>query len=395
MAKVTGSIELRQRKNGPKWYARYRLPSGAQRTKLLGPAWTKKRGRPPAGYYTERTAQAALDAILTDARRGEIHDPGDKSGKTFGDAVAEWLLYVETERERAPSTIRDYRNTANGALVSEFGEETPLEQIDQDRIDAYRQRQLIEGKPSRRTVQKRMVLLHGIFKRARQLRWIGENPAENVERVQLKRSGEFNVLTVEQAEAVARAAESDQVAAAIIVAAYTGLRTGELRALRWGDVDFATSNLHVRRNLPVGGGEGLPKSGKVRSVPLMDDAARELDRLSRREHFTGPTDRVFCNDVGRALGEETLRDALYEALTAAGIDRTTFPAGRGFRFHDLRHTYGTLAVQVYPVADVKAYMGHAQLATTELYAHHVPKRNAAGALTEFVNAQKQAAESVP
>ena len=72
-----------------------------------------------------------------------------------------------------------------------------------------------------------------------------------------------------------------------------------------------------------------------------------------------------------------MRKALYDALSAAGIDRKAFPAGEGFRFHDLRHTYGTLAVQVYPVADVKAYMGHAQLATTELYAHHVPKHNAA------------------
>src|SRR4051812_12945967 len=127
----------------------------------------------------------------------------------------------------------------------------------------------------------------------------------------------------------------------------------------------------------------------------MDDAARELDRLSRREQFTAPSDRVFCDAVGSALGEDTLRKALYTALSSARIDRKAFPAGGGFRFHDLRHTYGTLAVQVYPVADVKAYMGHAQLATTELDAHHVPKRNAADALTEFVNAQKQADDSVP
>jgi hypothetical protein len=86
--------------------------------------------------------------------------------------------------------------------------------------------------------------------------------------------------------------------------------------------------------------------------------------------------------VGDALGEDALRKALYDALSEAGNDRKAFPAGEGFRFHDLRHTYGTLAVQVYPVADVKAYMGHAQLATTELYAHHVPKHNAAVALTD-------------
>ena len=308
MANVSGHIELISRKRGDQWYAKYRLPSGRQVKKRLGPAWTEKDGRPPAGYFTRKTAQAELDAILTDARRGEIHDPGDNSGKTFEDAVAEWLRYVEDERERAPSTLRDYRNTAEGALTTEFGAETPVGKIDQDRIDRYRQRLLTEGKLSRRTVQKQMVLLHGIFKRARQLRWIGENPAENVERVQLKRSGEFNVLTVEQVEAVARAAEDELTAAAIKVAAYTGLRTGELRALRWGDVDFATANLHVRRNLPVGGGEGLPKSGKVRSVPLMDHAARELDSLSRRPHFVGPTDRVFCSQTGDALGEDRLAE---------------------------------------------------------------------------------------
>ena len=391
MSKASGTVQLVGRKRGDKWYARYRI-NGDQKMQLLGPAWNEK-GRPPDGYFTRTTAKAALDALLTDVRRGEIPTPGER-GRTFGDAVAEWLRYIEDERERNPSTVRDYRNTANGALTNEFGSETPLEQIDQDRIDAFRRRLLTEGNLSRRTVQKQMVLVHGIFKRARQLRWIRENPAENVERVQLKRPGGFNVLTVEQVEAVARVAESDLYAAAIKVAAYTGLRTGELRALRWGDVDFASSNLHVRRNLPVGGGEGLPKSGKVRSVPLMDEAARELGKLSRREHFVEPNHRVFCSLEGDALVDDALRKALYDALSAAGIDRKEFPAGEGFRFHDLRHTYGTLAVQVYPVADVKAYMGHAQLATTELYAHHVPKHNAAEALSEFVGSQQNVSQSV-
>ena len=391
MANVSGSVQLIKRKRGVKWYAKYRLPSGRQRMKLLGPAWTEREGRPPAGHYTRKTARAALDAILTDARRGEIHDPGDNSGKTFGDAVAEWLRYVEEERARSTSTLRDYRIIASNSLLPEFGAETPLEEVTEERINGYRQRLLTEGKLARRTVQKKLAALHGVLKRATQLRWVRQNAAENVERVQLKWSGEFNVLTVEQVEAVARAAEGEQFAAAIIVAAYTGLRTGELRALRWGDIDFASATVHVRRNLPAGGEERLPKSGKVRSVPLMDDAARELDQLSRREHFVGPADRVFCSETGGVLPEDTLRKALYEALSEAGIDRKAFPAGSGFRFHDLRHTYGTLAIQVYPVADVKAYMGHAQLATTELYAHHVPKHNAAEALTEFVNAQKEAA----
>jgi integrase len=388
MAQVSGHIKLVKRKRGDQWYAKYRLPSGKQIERKLGPAWTE-RSRPPAGYYTRKMAEAELAGILTDARRGELPDPGDRSGKTFGDAVAEWLRYVEHEKARRPSTLRDYRNAANGSLLPEFGEDIPLEAITEECIDAFRARLLSEGRLSRRTVQKLMVLMHGIFKRSKALKWVRDNPADGVERVNVARSGEFNVLSVQQVEAVARKADG-MFAAAVIVAAYTGLRTGELRALRWRDVDFAGATVHARRNMPAGGEEDSPKSGKVRSVPLMDDAARALDGLSRRERFTGPDDRVFPTSTGGMLGEDTLRDALYEAMKGAKIDRKGFPARGGFTFHDLRHTFGTLAVQVFPLHDVQAYMGHADIQTTMRYAHHVPKHDAARLFTESVQREKGA-----
>jgi integrase len=56
-------------------------------------------------------------------------------------------------------------------------------------------------------------------------------------------------------------------------------------------------------------------------------------------------------------------------------------------FHDLRHTFGTLAVQVWPVTDVQAYMGHADIKTTMRYVHHVPKHDAAKRFSEFVASQ--------
>lgn len=116
--------------------------------------------------------------------------------------------------------------------------------------------------------------------------------------------------------------------------------------------------------------------------------ARALDALSRRDEFTAPGDYVFAGVTGGPLPENALRDGLYAAMKAAGIDRKAFRGKQGFTFHDLRHTFGTLAVQVWPMSDVKAYMGHANVATTELYAHHVPKRNAAAALTALVDAQR-------
>ena len=69
----------------------------------LGPAWTE-RGRPPAGYYTKRAAEAWLRDVMDEARRGTL--PGMvRTGATFADAAAEWLRYIEQERGRKASTI--------------------------------------------------------------------------------------------------------------------------------------------------------------------------------------------------------------------------------------------------------------------------------------------------
>lgn len=121
------------------------------------------------------------------------------------------------------------------------------------------------------------------------------------------RSGDFAVLTPAEVEALGRAAATEQDAAIFLTAAYTGLRLGELRGLRWRDVNFAKRIVHVRRNVPAGGSERVPKSGKVRSVPLVDRAAQVLDDLSRREHWTSPDDFVFPNALGAPFDHNRLR----------------------------------------------------------------------------------------
>lgn len=304
------------------------------------------------------------------------------AGRTFADACAEWLRYVEHDRQRAPSTLRDYRNVVKGSLLPEFGAETALEQVTTERIDTFRARLLAEGCLTRRSAQKVMVLLYGILKRAKRCKWIATNPAEDVERISVKRSGDFNVLSPLQVEAVARAAANAQDAAIFTVAAFTGLRLGELRALRWGDVDFANRTIIVRSSY-THGAPGRPKSGKVRSVPLIDQAARALDGLSRREHFTGVDDLVFASDVGRPFDDGPLRERFYAALARTGLGHLR-EKDEPIVFHDLRHTFGTLAAATWPLHDVQGYMGHADIQTTMLYVHHVPKAEAADQLTRAV-----------
>src|SRR6202035_2757066 len=99
---ISGHVMLREGKRKPVYYLKYRLPDGRQIKRRLGFAWSE-RGRVPAGYFTRRMAEEQLQAILTDARRGTL--AGMKTtGATFADASAEWLRYVEQDRDVKPST---------------------------------------------------------------------------------------------------------------------------------------------------------------------------------------------------------------------------------------------------------------------------------------------------
>lgn len=366
MPRVTGSIVTVERNSGPVLFIKARDRTGRQIKKRLG----------PEADWSKRKRQDALRDFLTDLGRSP-DGPADEI--TIGDAALAWLAYVEHEKARAPSTVSDYTNTVNGSILPHFGKDKPLSTIEREDVDEFRLA-LLE-RVSRRTAQKTLVLLYGLLKYAKRRRWLIDNPAEDAERVTVKRRTEFAVLDPDEVAAVVRQA-SEPAATAIVVSAFTGLRLGELRSLKWRDVDFTNRLLHVRRSV-WRTTEGTPKSGKARSLPLDDLAARPLDLLSRREHFTAPNDLVFCTPHGSKLDEGELRDGLYEAMKQAGIDRDR-GTGKLFVWHDLRHSYGTLAVQIYDPMEVKHYMGHAQFATTEIYLHHRPKPDAAGKLDRLV-----------
>lgn len=385
---VSGSVFQRQRKRGPVWYAKWRV-NGRQHKKLIGPVWTE-RGRPPQGVYTRKMAEAALQAILTDARRGAYDDPITGPGMTLKAACEAWLTYVEHDKGRASTTVGDYRRTCRNHFWPAFGEDTTVQKISKRDVERFRARLLNESQMTRASIHKVLVLLHGCMKYAKRQGWIQANPCEDVERVTLKRSGDFNVLTVEEVHAVMRAAESEQDAAIFAVAAFAGLRMGELRALRWRDVDFANQTLHVRGNY-THREERTPKSGKVRAVPLIDLAAARLDGLSRRELFTLPGDLVFCNALGSYVGEGDLRRRFYTALRVAGLGHKRTEA-KPITFHDLRHTFGTLAVKVWDLPTVQGYMGHSDISTTMGYVHHVPKTEHADQLSRLVGQTSEASD---
>jgi hypothetical protein len=182
----TGHVFRVERSRGPQWYAKYRLADGRQVQKRLGPAWTD-RGRPPTGYFTKRLAEAWLRDVLVSARRGTLAGQV-ATGATFADAAAEWLRYVELDRQRKPSTLEGYRAIVRSQLLPTFGS-MPLESITTEAIERWLS--TMGGAASSRT--KALVLLHGILKRARKVWGLQMNAAAEVEKPPLRPSGDIQV----------------------------------------------------------------------------------------------------------------------------------------------------------------------------------------------------------
>lgn len=375
MATVSGHVKLAKRKRGDVFYLKYRGSSGKQAEKRLGPAWTG-RSRPPAGYFTRRMAEDALSALLTDIRRGEAPDPGVASKATFRDAAAEYLRYVGEVRKIDARTLDDYRGVVDRYLLEEFGDR-PIEAITADDIDSYKEARIKEGKLSNRTIVRHLTVLHGIFKRAKRVWGLGENPAsaDLVERPKVVYTGEFDTFDRDEIELLVAAASTDRDAVLYRAAAFTGLRTGELLALRWEQVDFIGGLLHVRRTWDYKHKvEKVPKGKKVRSVPLMPEMIDAFAALKDRGQFTADADLVFCSEVGEHLDYFEHLARYKAALAKAGL--------REVRFHDLRHVFGSAAITTLDPYAVQSYMGHQHYSTTQRYLHHKPRREDAARLAD-------------
>ena len=372
----SGHVFRVERKRGPVWYAKYRLPDGRQVQRKIGPAWTE-RGRPPAGYFTKRTAEEWLRDVLDEARRGTL--PGMvRTGATFADAAAEYLRYVEHDRgasrRRCRATARRSKRTCCRRLAS-----SPIEAITTEGIERW----IATVGRSPRTRNKLLILLHGIFGRARKLYGLPGNPVADVEKFPQRRSGDIEVFSPEEVWALVRAAASEQDAAIYLTAAFTGLRRGELLALRWRDVDFA--------------GLGDPRPGELRRG-CADDAevgqgALGADGLGRRAALarlgaarvssTGDDDLVFVGELGDYLDGSALRRRYKAALARAGL--------RPLRFHDLRHTFGTRMIAKADIRRVQEWMGHADIQTTMKYLHYAPREEDAALVAEAFRLDEPAA----
>nr|WP_235497334.1 site-specific integrase [Aeromicrobium sp. Leaf272] len=152
-------------------------------------------------------------------------------------------------------------------------------------------------------------------------------------------------------------ARSTHLADVILIAGWTGLRWGELRAVRVSDLEeIPTPVLVVRRSQTEGRPVKVPKSGRARRVPIAD---RVLPLLRSMAADKGPGDLLITTPRGAQLHVTAFKRA---------TDWTSL--GRGRRIHDLRHTAACLwLARGVELATVQAWMGHSSVATTNRYVH--------------------------
>ena len=406
---------LRQRATGPFWYGKWSR-NGRPVIRALGRAWAEsdapggwrmRRGRAPKGVLTEAQAcKRMLELVrLHDAEQTLLEqDAGERRrrGVTFRELAADYLGWLEDVKDAKPSTLRDHRlllaepgsayrrgsGTSRDQVMAALGDQ-PAREITTRQVEELL-RSIARTGVAPRTINKTRQLVCAIFNYGMKPSTYGlvSNPAVRADRrvepergpVAFYSPGEVEQLASALAsgahrdpsrpaltteELVARAREDAQDAELVRVAAFAGLRRGELVALRWRDVDFIGRKLTVRRALSGEAEVSSTKSRRTRQVPLPEQAAGALQRLSNRGEFTHSDDYVFANRLGRRIDPSALRRRFERARDAAGLEP--------LRFHDLRHTYGSLlVVGGIDLVSVKAAMGHSRITTTERYLHARP-----------------------
>src|SRR5262249_53078597 len=187
-------------------------------------------------------------------------------------------------------------------------------------------------------------------------------PPPKCRQLQAKRTSQKYLTPAEMGKLFARLAEPRfaRLRPAVMLAAYAGLRMGEIRWLRWEDVDLDEGWLHVRPH-----GSWIPKTPtSTRSIPINEDLARYLAGLA-----TGEPSPRWVTTRGRGLQwtKSTLGRSFQKLFEAAGV--------RGEAFHTSHRLRGTFATEVLKssgdLRSLQAMLGHANLSVTSVYLSEV------------------------
>lgn len=340
-----------------------------------------------SGKTREETRQKLAQA-MSDRDGGLIFDA---ASLMVGEHMAQWLQGSARSTVRV-STFERYEQINRLHIIPTLGR-LKLKALTPAHVrNLYRDR--LDSGLAPATIHKLHTCLHKALAQAVADGLIPRNVADSLKLPRIDRE-EIDPLTADEANRLIEAAAGDRLEAIYTVAIHTGLRQGELLALRWEDLDLEAGALRVRRTLTRTKGTystGEPKTKKSRRTvrlttgavaALREHLERQLAEIDRLGSLYRPGGLVFANETGGIINPSNLRNRSFaKLLRRAGLPPDT-------RFHDLRHTCATLLLSrnVNPKV-VSEMLGHATIAITlDTYSHVLPdmQEKAAKALEEALS----------
>jgi integrase len=352
MAKLKPSLGGVRKLSSGRWQARYQGPDG-------------RRHNAPQTFPTERTAVTWLNRMDLEIAHGAWRavSGGEPGTPTF---EAYSATYLERRPRLSVNTLNGY-NRARRDLVEAFGDR-PVDRITAGEVSAW----WSTAQFGQRQKQLRYAFLSQVMHEAERDELIERTPCRVRGALNPRRQRDIEVASLEQLRVMVEAMPQEW-RAAVLLAAWCSLRSGELLELRRKDVDLVQGTIRVRRAVAFDERRApsvkeVKSEAGLRTVVVPPHVVPALGEHLARWAWPGGDGLLFPGPGGRHSSREALRKRWVEARAAAGRPDLTF--------HGLRHTGNTWAAQAGATdAELMARAGHANKAAVAIYQHSTVERD--------------------
>ena len=370
--RANGEGSIRKRKDG-RWEGRYTAGHNLET------------GKPIYRNVLGKTQAEVKEKLKTAIQETQSLDFSKTGQYTVGQWMDVWYENYAKIKVR-PSSHQTHKGYIENHIKPNIGD-IPLEKLTTLDLQRLYKTLLANGRVDRleskgqpkglspKTVRNIHQILSSALKLAQEQRIILTNPAEGCALPKVEHR-EMKTLPVEQLQSFLREAKDSGVFELYYLELATGLRRGELLGLKWEDIDLEHGDLRVRRQIARINGKvveaPLKTKNAYRTLPLAEDT---ISILNEQKKKVGSSPWVFPSATGGPISPDSVLHMLHRVLKRAGLPKV--------RFHDLRHTFATLALQNgVDIKTVSGMLGHFSAGfTLDTYAHVTTSAQKAAANT--------------